>query len=70
MQDIIQPPAGSSLEQDEQDPDPFPEDEEFLKYQTQRARKRLSTSFWMVWRVRNAMVSKTCTYFLTASLCQ
>jgi hypothetical protein len=31
MQDIIQPPAGSSLEQDEQDPDPFPEDEEFFE---------------------------------------
>ena len=31
MQDIIQPPAGSSLEQDEQDPDPLPEDEEFFE---------------------------------------
>jgi len=52
------------VDEDEQDPDPCPE------YQTQRARKRLSTSFWMDWRVRNAVVSKKCTDFLTAFQCQ
>jgi hypothetical protein len=42
----------------------------FLEVQTQRARKRLSTSFWMAWRVRNALASKTYTDFLTASQCE
>ncbi len=42
----------------------------FFKLQTHRARKRLLISFWMAWRVRNAVDSKIFTYFLTICLCQ
>jgi hypothetical protein len=39
----------------------------FFEDQTQRARKRRSTSFWIGWRIRSAVVSKALTDYLAAA---
>jgi hypothetical protein len=43
--------VSEALAQDALNPDPCPEDEEFLKGMTQKAWKKQSTYFWMAWRV-------------------